>query len=178
VSESLDVVPFVAIACRRCGAQKPRTYGRRGSVRYHLCRSCGCRFRSIEIAADELGEQRAPSPPARPDPDRITLAEVALLLQTPPGAVRAAVEASGNGPAALLAVGFPAPLPAPTAAGPVWSRRAVAAHLADDQRLQRAVLAARAGLLGMPVRLPAATTLRLLHPCPLPPIHTPRRACP
>lgn len=53
--EAVACVPYVPWLCPSCGERSPRTYGQRGRVRYHLC-SCGLRFRSIEIAPDQIGD--------------------------------------------------------------------------------------------------------------------------
>lgn len=51
------VVPFVPFRCPRCGKNKPLTYAVRGRLRYHLCRACGCKYRSRELAASEIVER-------------------------------------------------------------------------------------------------------------------------
>jgi hypothetical protein len=57
--DSSIVVPFVPFRCPRCGKHKPLTYGRRGTLRYHLCRACGCKYRSREILVRDLDKWRA-----------------------------------------------------------------------------------------------------------------------
>jgi hypothetical protein len=51
--DAVACVPFVPWRCPSCGDNKPRTYSKRGRVRYHQC-SCGLFFRSIEIDPDKL----------------------------------------------------------------------------------------------------------------------------
>lgn len=46
-------VPFIAWRCPTCGNAKPRTYGRKGRVRYHECQ-CGTNFRSVEYEGQQL----------------------------------------------------------------------------------------------------------------------------
>lgn len=51
--DGVPMVPFVPVRCPGCEADKPRTTGvhrtRAGRVRYHLCKVCGQRFRSLEV---------------------------------------------------------------------------------------------------------------------------------
>lgn len=53
--QNVDTVPFVAFRCPRCGG-KPETYGvdREQGVRFHLCRPCRYRYRSIEMPPDSV----------------------------------------------------------------------------------------------------------------------------
>lgn len=51
--DGVPVVPYVPIRCPRCGERKPTTDGvhdvRDGRTRYHLCKGCDLKFRSVEI---------------------------------------------------------------------------------------------------------------------------------
>lgn len=49
----VHAVPFVPWRCA-CGSTKPRSYGQRGVVRFHVCSDCGLKFRSVEIDPDEV----------------------------------------------------------------------------------------------------------------------------
>lgn len=139
-----NLVPFVAVACPSCGEVKPRTYGHRGPIRYHACKACGSRFRSFEVDGSAIAEHLSAATPAPPDPNRITLAEVAELLCTPPAAVRAAITDTAARGAPLIAAGFPRPIACTPGAELVWHRCEVAAHLIDANRAQRARHAALA----------------------------------
>lgn len=150
-----DLVPFVAVACPSCGETKPRTYGHRGPIRYHACKACGWRFRSFEVDGSAIAEHLSAATPAPPDPNRITLAEVAELLCTPPAAVRAAITDTAVRVAPLIAAGFPRPIACTPGAELVWHRCEVAAHLIDANRAQRARHAALAGFIGLPVAVDA-----------------------
>jgi hypothetical protein len=146
-----NLVPFVAVACPSCGEVKPRTYGHRGPIRYHACKACGSRFRSFEVDGSAIAEHLSAAAQAQPDPNRITLAEVAELLCTPPAAVRAAITDTAARVAPLIAAGFPRPIACTPGAELVWHRCEVAAHLIDANRAQRARHAALAGFVGLPV---------------------------
>lgn len=54
--DHVAVVAYVPWRCPSCGAGKPRTYSKRGRVRYHTCQVCGLKFRSLEIDARRLQE--------------------------------------------------------------------------------------------------------------------------
>lgn len=44
----LPLVPYCPFRCPRCKEAKPRTYKVVGRLRYHRCKQCGTKFRSIE----------------------------------------------------------------------------------------------------------------------------------
>lgn len=48
------LVPFCPFRCPSCGEAKPRTYGKTGRIRYHRCRACGLRYRSLELQRPPL----------------------------------------------------------------------------------------------------------------------------
>jgi rubredoxin len=54
--DAVACVPFVPWCCPSCGDGKPRTYSKRGRVRYHQCQKCQLYFRSIEIDPEKLRE--------------------------------------------------------------------------------------------------------------------------
>lgn len=41
-------VPFIPIRCPRCNSKDVRCYVTRPPVRYHVCRECGMKFKSVE----------------------------------------------------------------------------------------------------------------------------------
>lgn len=49
----IDTVPFVPFTCPKCG-RKPQTGGVAGRIRYHYCRPCNYRYRSLQIEATEV----------------------------------------------------------------------------------------------------------------------------
>lgn len=59
----LPAVPFVPFRCPRCGAVKPFTYGQEGRVRYHRCKFCEGKFRSVEITSREMRDWKGPPMP-------------------------------------------------------------------------------------------------------------------
>lgn len=62
LDDRLPIVAFVPFRCPKCGACKPRTYGQRGRVRYHICSECQTRYRSLEVPpadAPSVGTQGA-----------------------------------------------------------------------------------------------------------------------
>jgi hypothetical protein len=46
--DGVAVVEFVPVRCPHCGRAKPRTDGVRGKIRYHTCRFCRRKFKSVE----------------------------------------------------------------------------------------------------------------------------------
>lgn len=48
------VVPFVKVACPRCGRKDRETYGVQGRVRWHRCADCDLRFKSIEYPPSQV----------------------------------------------------------------------------------------------------------------------------
>lgn len=57
LDDNTPAVPFLPFRCPRCRALKPRTYGQRGRVRYHLCAECKTRYRSVEVTSvEQAGE--------------------------------------------------------------------------------------------------------------------------
>lgn len=46
-------VAFIPLRCPRCGSKKVRCYAHRLPARYHYCRKCGYRFKSIEKDYEE-----------------------------------------------------------------------------------------------------------------------------
>ena len=55
LDDDLPIVPFCPWRCPTCNDGKPFTYGRRGRIRYHKCKGCGRRYRSMMLHAGELG---------------------------------------------------------------------------------------------------------------------------
>jgi len=41
-------VKFLPVRCPNCGSKKQRSYGTKGRLRYHQCRKCELKFKSIE----------------------------------------------------------------------------------------------------------------------------------
>ncbi len=41
-------VPFIPIRCPKCQSKDVRCYVSRPPVRYHVCRGCGKKFKSVE----------------------------------------------------------------------------------------------------------------------------------
>lgn len=41
-------VTFIPLRCPKCGSKKVRCYAHRLPVRYHYCKVCGHRFKSVE----------------------------------------------------------------------------------------------------------------------------------
>lgn len=58
--DAVAIVPFVPWRCPSCGDSKPRHYGQEGRVRYHECRECGLRYRSIELPPSEIEHPALP----------------------------------------------------------------------------------------------------------------------
>lgn len=56
-------VPFVPFRCPHCGRHKPFTYAVGSRLRYHRCRACGRRFRSLECSAASVRGWGAPLGP-------------------------------------------------------------------------------------------------------------------
>ncbi len=55
---------WVPIACPDCGSRDHRQYGW-GTVegqRYHICRACGVKFRSLEVSAKTIRRPRPGDP--------------------------------------------------------------------------------------------------------------------
>lgn len=52
--DRLPVVPFVPFRCPKCRATKPATYGSTGRLRYHRCKHCGTKFRSLELQPEDV----------------------------------------------------------------------------------------------------------------------------
>jgi hypothetical protein len=59
--ERPPVVPFVPFLCPRCAANRPFTYGVKGCLRYHRCQGCSIRYRSFEVAREDMHRWRAAS---------------------------------------------------------------------------------------------------------------------
>ena len=49
-------VPYVCVECPACGSREVPVYKTAHPVRYHACRGCGKRFKSIDVAAQETGK--------------------------------------------------------------------------------------------------------------------------
>ena len=47
-SEDQYGVPFIPLRCPKCSGKKVKCYSTHLPVRYHLCRDCGCNFKSVE----------------------------------------------------------------------------------------------------------------------------------
>lgn len=41
-------VPFIPLRCPKCNSKKVRCYVSRPPIRYHFCRVCGKKFKSVE----------------------------------------------------------------------------------------------------------------------------------
>lgn len=53
-ADRLPLVPFCPFRCPSCDAGKPATYGQKGRLRYHRCKDCGTRYRSLELRREQL----------------------------------------------------------------------------------------------------------------------------
>lgn len=154
MTDAVASVPYFPVRCPSCSATKPRTRGRRGRVRYHLCQQCGTPFRSLEQSAESLsaaGHQHPTMTTSTPK-DTMTAAEISELLRCPaPAIVNACTRPSRPGTnerPPLLRAGFPRPTR--SANGQLlWRRVEVAAHLADPARRTAAAAAALEGIVGM-----------------------------
>jgi predicted Zn-ribbon and HTH transcriptional regulator len=47
-------VLFVPVRCPRCKSDNLKCYGNKLPIRYHDCKDCGCRFKSVEKTSDEV----------------------------------------------------------------------------------------------------------------------------
>lgn len=45
----LPCLEFRPLRCPACNNDRVPYYSKRGRLRYHLCRDCGARFRSLEV---------------------------------------------------------------------------------------------------------------------------------
>lgn len=41
-------VPFIPLRCPKCKSKNVKCYSSHPPIRYHRCRECGCRFKSVE----------------------------------------------------------------------------------------------------------------------------------
>ncbi len=42
-------VPFIPIRCPKCNSKEVRCYVSRPPIRYHVCKECGKKFKSVEV---------------------------------------------------------------------------------------------------------------------------------
>ncbi len=63
--DNSPLVPFVPFSCPDCKQHKPRTHRQQGKIRYHQCGHCGTRYRSIQLAPEDVMEL-IPEPPESP----------------------------------------------------------------------------------------------------------------
>lgn len=71
--DNTRAVPFVPFRCWRCGGVRPQTYGQEGRVRYHKCRQCGTKYRSVEMTPEEARRFEMPSSqPLVPPPSALS----------------------------------------------------------------------------------------------------------
>jgi transposase-like protein len=60
----VPIVPFVPVRCPRCSTGYPITYGmhdlRAGRTRYHLCKECNTKFKSLELSVEAREDDGTP----------------------------------------------------------------------------------------------------------------------